>query len=164
MFDFRVFLPNETWTAYTVIYLFWLPKLPGSRSRSSGLHTVASLPPEHQGMEILTLRAAQKLRRPPCRGWRQPGNCTGTGSGFRGKEDIAKWLGPQPGCLRMNSCFLGGPVTSGKSLSLSVWFHLLPVSAVSSGPRVSMCKLFGLALLCTQQMSSIVMAAVSSKC
>lgn len=64
----------------------------------------------------------------------------------------------------MNSCFLGGPVTSGKSLSLSVWFHLLPVSAVSSVQRVSMYKLFGLALLCTQQMLGIVTAAVSAKC
>lgn len=64
----------------------------------------------------------------------------------------------------MNSCFLGGPVTSGKSPSLSVWFRLLPVSAVSSVHRVSMYKLFGLVLLCAQLMLCIVKAAVSIKC
>lgn len=61
VFEFRVFLHNGTWTAHTVICLFWPPKLPGPRSRSSGLHTVASLPPEHRGMEILILRVVQKL-------------------------------------------------------------------------------------------------------
>lgn len=63
----------------------------------------------------------------------------------------------------MNSGFLGGPVTSGKSLSLSVWFPHLLVSAVFSEEHVSMYKLSGLVLVCTQQILSSVTAVVSVK-
>lgn len=125
------------------------------------LATVVSLPPGHQGMGI-TIPETLKTT---VGAWKPPGSCTGAGSGFlcrtgvmwqRGHSKVLSLGLSQTACLGMSSGFLGGPVTSGKSLSLSVWFPHVCVSAVFTEERVSMYTLLDLVLMCTQQKLSVV--------